>query len=167
MAQAYPSRMPTETGSRVWTASALAGLVAGIAMGLVMQFVMNAMPLIGALVGQPTVVGGWVLHLVISVVFALTFAAIITRTSLSRYGRTTLGTVGLGLAYGAVLTVVAGWFALPIWANAVGAGPLPVPLVVPMGVVTHLLYGLVLGGVYAYARGTTESEPTEETNAPA
>jgi hypothetical protein len=155
------------TPTRLWGGAVAGGLVAGVGMGLIMHFVMNAMPLIGALVGQPTVLGGWILHLVISVVFALGFAAIVARTSFREYGL--LGLIGLGAAYGIVLEIVAAGFVLPLWANAVGAGPLPVPFLVPMGFLTHVLYGVLLGAVFGYAvtRDRTESMTEERVERPA
>lgn len=148
------------TPTRLWSGAVTAGLVAGVGMGLVMHFVMGAMPLIGALVGQPTVLAGWIVHLVISVVFALTFAAIVARTSFREYGL--LGLIGLGAVYGIVLEIVAAGFILPLWANAVGAGPLPVPFLVPMGFLTHILYGVLLGAVFGIVVTREPSGPVTE-----
>jgi uncharacterized membrane protein YagU involved in acid resistance len=117
-------------------------------MGLVLQFVMGAMPLVGALYGQPTVLAGWVAHLFYSVVFAVLFAAVVAGTSLREYGL--LGMVGLGLVYGVPLGLVAAGVVLPVWANAIGAGPLPVPFIIPMGFLTHIVYGVLLGAVFGY-----------------
>ncbi|WP_254272490.1 hypothetical protein [Haloarcula marina] len=152
---------PTMSSTRTWSSAVAGGLVAGIGMGLIMHFVMNAMPLVGGLYGQPTVAMGWIAHLVHSVVFALVFAAIVTRTSLREYGL--LGMIGLGAAYGIVLELVAAGVVLPIWANAVGLGPLPVPFIVPIGFVTHLVYGILLGAVFGYvlSRDRSRSAMTE------
>lgn len=139
---------PTVSSTRLWSGAVAGGLVAGIGMGLIMHFVMNAMPLVGGLYGQPTVAMGWAAHLVHSVVFALAFVAVVTRTSLRSYGL--LGMIGLGAAYGVVLELVAAGVVLPIWANAVGLGPLPVPFIVPIGFLTHLVYGVLLGAVFGY-----------------
>jgi uncharacterized membrane protein YagU involved in acid resistance len=136
-------------------------------MGLIMHFVMGAMPLVGALYGQPTVLVGWIAHLFHSVVFALVFAAVVARTSLREYGL--LGMIGLGAVYGIVLEVVAAGFVLPIWANTVGAGPLPVPFLIPIGFVTHLVYGVLLGAVFGYVvtRDRTASMTDERVERPA
>ncbi|MFC6941696.1 hypothetical protein ACFQE8_17245 [Salinirubellus sp. GCM10025818] len=155
------------TPTRLWGSAIAGGLVAGVGMGLIMHFVMGAMPLIGALVGQPTVLAGWILHMLISVVFALTFAAIVARTSFREYGL--VGMIGLGAAYGIVLEIVAAGFVLPLWANAVGAGPLPVPFLVPMGFLTHIVFGVLLGAVFGYAvtRDRTASMAEKRTERPA
>lgn len=139
---------PSVTSTRTWIGAITGGLVAGIGMGLIMHFVMGAMPLIGGLYGQPTVAIGWAAHLVHSIVFALVFAAVVMRTSLREYGL--LGMIGLGAAYGIVLELAAAGVVLPIWANAVGLGPLPVPFIVPIGFVTHLVYGILLGAFIGY-----------------
>jgi hypothetical protein len=137
---------PAMTSTRMWSGAIAGGLVAGIGMGLIMHFVMNAMPLIGGLYGQPTIAMGWVVHLFHSVVFALLFAAVIAQTSLREYGL--LGMIGLGAVYGIVLELIAAGVILPMWANAVGLGPLPVPFIIPIGFVTHLVYGILLGAVF-------------------
>jgi hypothetical protein len=117
-------------------------------MGLLMHFLMGAMPLVGALYGQPTVAAGWLAHLAHSVVLAFVFAAAIDRTSFRDSGL--LGLVGLGAAYGVLLGVVTGGVVLPLWANAVGAAQLPVPSLGLPGMIAHVLYGVVLGGVVGF-----------------
>ena len=149
----------------MWSGAIAGGVIAGVGMGLIMQFVMNAMPLVGALYGQPTVVIGWLAHLFHSVVFALLFAIVVLRTSLREYGL--LRIVGLGALYGVLLELVAAGFVLPIWANAVGAATLPVPFLIPIGFVTHLVYGVLLGVVFGVVmtreRSTmAASEPSED-----
>jgi hypothetical protein len=121
-----------------------------------MHFVMGAMPLVGALYGQPPVLAGWVAHLFHSVVFALFFAAVVASTSLGEDGR--LGITGLEDAYGIVLEVVAAGFVLPIWANAVDAATLPVPFLVPMGFLTHLVFGVLLGAGFGFVVTRERSE---------
>ena len=144
------------TPTRLWGGAVAGGLAAGVGMGLIMHFVMSAMPRVGALVGQPTVLAGWIVHLIISVVFALIFAAVVARTTFHEYGL--LGLIGLGTAYGIVLDIVAAGFVLPLWANAVSAGPLPVP----MGFLTHIVYGVLLGAVFGYAVTRDRTAPMTE-----
>lgn len=149
--------------TRTWGGAAAGGLIAGVGMGLIMHFVMNAMPLIGALYGQPIVAVGWLAHMFHSVVFALIFGFIVVRTPLREYG--VFGVIGLGALYGIVLEFVAAGVVLPIWANAVGAAALPVPFLVPIGFVTHLVYGVLLGAVFGIAmtrersRSATQERP--------
>ena len=117
-------------------------------MGLIMHFVMNAMPLIGALYGQPTVMAGWIAHMFHSVAFALVFAVVVTRPGFDE--DSLIRITELGAIYGLVLEFVAAGVALPIWANAVGVGPLPIPFLIPIGFLTHLVYGILLGAVFGF-----------------
>lgn len=157
--QTYASHRADLSSSWTWTASVAGGLVAGFVMGLLMHFMMGAMPLVGALYGQPTVIAGWLAHLFHSVVFGLIFAAVIGSTSLREYGL--YGMIGLGAVYGIILEVIAAGFVLPLWANAVSAGGgLPVPFIVLPGFLTHILYGVVLGGVFWFVLTRGRSKPT-------
>src|SRR6056297_440375 len=149
---------------RTWGGGVVAGLVAGVGMGLVIQFGAGTMALVGALYGFPTVFAGWVAHLFHSVVFALVFVAVVSQPLLSDYTTTATELVGLGLGYGAALGVFTGGFLLPAGLNAVGARELPVPLLPIPGLVgeftfpvvlgvAHLVYGVLLGAVYATIAG--------------
>lgn len=139
-------------GSRVWIAAVLAGLVGGVGMGVVLQTTTNAMPLIGALYGQPTLVGGWLAHLFISVVFALAFAGAVTLTPLRDYAAGISTCAGLGLGYGGLLGIVTGGVVLPVALGLAGATTLPVARWPFPGfafgvffALSHLVYGLGLG----------------------
>jgi hypothetical protein len=162
-AQVSESGSGVESPNRAWLAGIGGGLVGGVGFGLVMHFVMGAMPVVGSLYGQPTVLAGWVAHLVHSVIFALIFVALITRTGLRRYAGTSTRTAGLGTAYGAVLGIVTGAFVLPIWVNAMSGAGMPVPLLSTPSFLGHLLFGLLLGAVYAVSRATGSTAPTTGT----
>jgi cytochrome bd-type quinol oxidase subunit 2 len=154
------------SGRRRWVAGAVSGLLAGVAMGLPMHYAMELMPTVGALYGQPTVAAGWVVHLFNAVAFGLAFVAVVTRTPLRTVATSATNLVGLGAAYGFVLWVVAASFVMPAWVNAVGAGSPPVPSLEAAGILTHLLFGLVLGGLVAVDGRRAEStrkEPTAES----
>jgi hypothetical protein len=144
--------------NRPWLAGIGGGLVGGVGMGLILHFVMGAMPVVASLYGQSSVAIGWVAHLFHSAVFGLVFVALITRTGLRTYARTTVWTAGLGTVYGAVLGVVTGALVLPVWLNAVSGAGLPVPFFATPAFVGHVLFGLLLGAVYAATRGTTPSD---------
>ena len=153
---------PRIGSTRTWSEAGLSGLVAGIGMGLIMHFVMGAMPLVGALYGQPTVFAGWLAHLFHSIAFAVVFAGIVARPRFREYGL--YGIIGLGALYGIVLELVAAGVVLPLWANAVGAAELPVPFIVPLGFVTHIVYGVLLGAVFGtmMVRDRTRAMPPAE-----
>lgn len=148
--------------ARRWGAGVAGGLAGGVAMGVVMHL-LGVMPLVGALYGSPTVLGGWLAHLLNSVLFGLVFVAVVTRPFVRDLAETAGGCVLLGVGYGALLEIVSGGIILPFAVNATGAAELPVPLLPLPGLVepvtlavamgaAHLVYGAVLGVVYAVVR---------------
>ena len=138
-----------ETGTVDWTTAILAGLGAGVVMGLMIQFVMGIMPVIGALYGAEGLVTGWVAHLVHSVVFALVFAAVVSQPPLAKYADSVGPAAGLGLVYGVILWLVAAAIVMPIWMGAVGLPSPGVPNVNPQSLVGHVVFGVLLGSLYA------------------
>ena len=140
---------PTEMSVPI--AGGIGGLLGGIAFGLLMQIMMPevitvAIPALFGLSGGLT---GWGIHLINSVVFGLVFGLAVSLRPLREFAdsRTTVGLVGLG--YGAVVWVVAAGLVMPIWLAAVGfQGAPPLPNLTVMGLVGHLVYGLVLGLSY-------------------
>ena len=147
-----------------WAAGAVSGLGAGIGMGVVFHAGANLMPFIGALYGWPTVVGGWVVHLVNSVFAGLLFAVVISRPILREQTTSTAETVAAGVVYAAAIGLVSTGFLLPVSMNPLGVQSFPEPLVPLPGMfgsflvivsvgVAHLVYGLLLGTVYAAVKG--------------
>ena len=127
---------------------AYGGLAGGLIFG-VMMGMMGMLPMIGSMVGQPTAAAGFAVHMANSVIIGVGFAIV-----LGRFVSGTPSGVGIGLAYGGV------WWIL---------GPLTLmPLLMGMGfgvnwnvtaaaamlssLVGHLMYGGVLGLVYAWLR---------------
>ncbi|AHG02474.1 membrane bound his kinase A [Halobacterium sp. DL1] len=137
-----------ETNWPEWARGVLAGVVAGIVFGAMLSVVMtpvieNAIPALYGLSGGTV---GWILHLSHSAVFGVVFAAIATAGGFEKLGRTTL----VGAAYGVVLWVVFAAVVMPVWLQAVGFGAAPaVPNLNPQSLVGHVVYGVVLGGLYA------------------
>ncbi len=141
-----------------WAATGIVGgVVAGIAMAMVaMIWTMLAgagfwrpMDLIASiLLGKSAITGGFqlipeflgmVIHLMLSAVFGLIFAAVAARTSWSSGA-----IIGAGLAYGLLLWIV----------NVVIIDTLFIPAGLSLAptllmVVVHLVYGLVLGLIAA------------------
>ncbi|MFC5279786.1 hypothetical protein ACFPM1_13610 [Halorubrum rubrum] len=145
---------------RAWRAGATAGLVAGVAMGLVLHGVLGLMPTIGALVGVETVAAGWAVHLLNSTAFGVLFAAVFDRPFFDDLRNDVGGCVALGVAHSAALGVLTGGLLLPASIALAGATSLPIPTLPLPGVtagfefgaiiaVAHLLYGVVLGRVFA------------------
>ncbi len=127
---------------------AYGGLAGGLVFGAMMGF-MGMLPMIGSMVGQPTAGAGFVVHMVNSVIIGAGFALV-----LGRFVSGTHSGVGLGLAYGG-----AWWFLGPLtlmplfmgmgfgvnWNTAAAVAMLP-------SLVGHLMFGGVLGRVYAWLR---------------
>ncbi|MBX0325997.1 histidine kinase [Halomicroarcula sp. F13] len=138
-----------------WQHGVEAGLIGGLVMGVLFSLLMppvieNAIP---ALVGLSGGVAGWVVHMSISAVFSVVFAAALTQPRLAAAAELLGGVVGLGLAYGVILWVVAAGVVMPLWLSAVGfPSPPPLPNLALMGLLTHLVFGLVLGASYHYLR---------------
>ena len=150
------SRIQTETETvvgrgtveRTWSSAILAGLAGGLVFGLLLQ-IAGAMPTIASLYGSESVTVGWVAHLFHSVVFALVFAAAVTRTEYRDAGVGRMSALGAG--YGALLWVVAAAIVVPIWLGALGIGA-PFPNFDLTSLVGHLVYGVALGAVFVLAR---------------
>jgi len=139
-----------------WGAGVVSGLVAGVGMGLVLLGT-DFFLIVGLLVGLPGQLGGWVVHLLVSVAFALLFVQIVSQPLLSDYTSPRGGLVGLGVGMGAFLGLVTGGIVLPVAVDVAGSGDLPVPLLPGLGGgvlfplrlgIAHLVYGLLLGAVY-------------------
>lgn len=125
----------------------IAAILAGVVMGLILQAYTGAIPVIGALYGVDIAVVGWITHLFHSVVFAIAFAAALTRPTIARRARSAASVTALGVGYGVVLWLFAAGVIMPIWLNAVGI-PAPLPNLSVVGLVGHVVWGATLAGVY-------------------
>lgn len=138
-----------------WQHGLEAGLIGGLVMGAMFTLLMppvieNAIP---ALVGLSGGAAGWVVHMSISGVFGVVFVAALTHPRLATVAESLGGVVGLGLAYGVLLWGVAAGVGMPLWLSAVGfPSPPPLPNLGLMGLLTHLVFGLILGASYHYLR---------------
>jgi hypothetical protein len=150
----------TEPAGRRWRAGAVGGLVAGVIMGVVLHGVLNLMPTIGALVGVETVLAGWAVHLFNSALFGALFVAVFDRAFFEELRTDVGGCLSLGVLHSALLGVITGGLLLPTAIALEGATSLPVPTLPVPGLtasfefgaviaVAHLVYGLVLGRVFA------------------
>lgn len=150
------------SAARRWGGGAVAGLAGGVVMGVILHLV-ELMPLIGAMFGSRTYLAGWIGHLLISVVFGLGFVWLVSLPFVRDFTDTFGGTVGIGIVYGAMLQIFSGGVVLPLIVGAIGSGDLPLPLLPIPGIVEvltlplavglgHLLYGTLLGVVYAFVQ---------------
>ncbi|WP_238398222.1 hypothetical protein [Halorussus salinus] len=138
-----------ETSERTWTGAALGGLAGGLVFGLLLQS-LGMMPVIGSLYGMESVAVGWVAHLFHSVVFALVFAAAVVRTDYRDAEPARVAALGAG--YGVVLWLVAAAVVMPLWMSAVGLAAPAIPNLDVNSLVGHVLYGALLGAVFAFVR---------------
>jgi len=156
--------------ARAVGAGAASGFVAGIAMGLVFQFGTELMPVLGAFAGRTSVLRGWIVNLVLSVLYGVVFAVLLAYPPIHSFMQSfDLTDHALaGLVYATMIAaftmgVLPFVFELP-WATPAAQAPFPsIPGaaadggaaagggLVPAAVfgVGHLVYGLLLGFLYA------------------
>ena len=153
MASETATKQRTSTGTDfAWKPGAIGGLVAGIVMGvmLTMQMTPVITKAIPAMYGLSGLAAGWIAHLLHSTVLGVVFAFLVGATGLTDRAEEYGGGIGLGIGYGVVLWVVLAAIVMPIWLSAVGfPGAPPLPNFNPMSLVGHVVYGAVLGAVFA------------------
>ena len=140
-------------------AGVIAGVVAGVVFGAMMQMMsaptpdggeMPMMAMIGAIVGSPTIAAGWLYHLFNSAVIGGLFGLLLGNR-VSGFG----SGLGWGAAYGFVWWILGGLILMPVllgmspFAPLMMAGMQPVAIGSLMG---HLIFGLILGGLYVAIR---------------
>lgn len=137
-----------------WRAGALGGVVGGAVMGAVIvamnvATVAVAIPSLYTLAPPPNVSVGMVVHVFHGGVLGVVFAGIANSMDVG----STRGLLGLGLGWGVVTWFLLAGLLMPAWLASVGspASP-PLPNFAPPSLLWHLVYGLVLGGVFAVAR---------------
>ena len=144
----------TERGMDVSTGSWQAGVLGGIAGALVMGALVVAMnrptlavaiPSLYGLAPPPSVGTGMVVHVSHGAVLGVVFAALVGLAGADSTGKR----LGLGAAWGVLTWVGLAALLMPVWLSTVGspASP-PFPNFAPPSLLWHLVYGLVLGGVY-------------------
>lgn len=160
----------------VWGGGLTGGLIAGIAMGVVLHFGGNQIELLGGLATEPsTAIGvGWTIHLMISIAFGLLFAAVASRQSVQTLVDDFSDYLIIGLVFGAVVGLFAGGVLFPLAMERAGVATLPLPFLPAPGPAAelfgallfgfgHLVYGLLLGGVFAMINGVTPTGVRERT----
>ena len=148
-----------------WSSVVAASLAAGVAMGVPMQFVMGIMPTVGALYGFESVAVGWLGHLFHSAVFGIVFAGIVSVGPLKRYVAEFPTSVGVGAGYGVALWVFGGVIAMPLWLEAAGMASPGVPNFNAMSLAGHVVYGVLLGGLFPAVHAFSEDVYVEPDGA--
>lgn len=142
---------------------AAAGFVAGIAMGVIFQFGTDLLPVLGAFTGEASVLRGWLVHLVVSVLYGIVFMAVVeyppVRSFAASFGAREY--VLVGITYAVTMAAVTigilpfvfevPWAAAPFQAPGTGAAGAGIDGLVPAALfgLAHIVYGTVLGAVYA------------------
>ena len=130
---------------------AVAAACAAVVMGIPLTTLQGSIPVIGVLYGSPSPVVGWTVHMFHSLVFGLGFVALLAGSRLVRYRSRVLPAAGLGTAYGVAVWLVAAGLVMPIWLRVLGVRT-PVPNLTAAGLIGHALWGLTLGGGFAFGR---------------
>jgi hypothetical protein len=145
----------TETTDDSWQAGVVGGVVGALAMGALV-LAMNeptlavAIPSLYMLAPPPSVGIGLFVHVSHGAVLGVVFAAVVGAVDVEDTART----VGVGAAWGVAAWVVLAALLMPLWLSAVGspADP-PFPNFAPPSLLWHVVYGVVLGGVYTAIDG--------------
>jgi hypothetical protein len=135
---------------------AAAGIAGGVVFGIMMGM-MGMLTLIGQMVGFPNPLAGFAVHLMISAVIGGIFAAVVG----DRLTGTPAG-LGYGAAYGAVWWFIGPLTLMPLlmgmglganWNGTAVVGMLP-------SLMGHVIYGLILGAVYAWLTRRSGAVPS-------
>jgi uncharacterized membrane protein len=127
------------------------GALFGLTTGLLLS-VDGTMPEIGASIGVPTLLGGWVLHLTLSFVTCIAFAAALSTSRLSGYAGRLRTLLPMGLAFGLVAWVVLDMFLLAYVGVAVDAPGAVFPNFALEFAVINLVFGAVTALFYYATR---------------
>lgn len=119
------------------------GLAGGIIFGILMQM-MGVLPMVAMLVGSESVAVGWLVHLAISAfigaTYALLFAGLATNVATA---------AGIGAGYGFVWWVLGALLLMPA---KLGMPLFGLNTMAWQSLMGHLIYGIILGAVYALVR---------------
>ncbi|MEW2382611.1 hypothetical protein AB0873_11075 [Micromonospora sp. NPDC047707] len=118
------------------------GLAGGIVFGILMQ-TWGMMPMVAMLVDSESITVGWLVHLANSALFGAIFAALF-----GRWAATPATSAGLGLLYGALWWVLGALLIMPAWLG-MNEMIFQVNADAWRSLLGHLIYGLLLGVVYA------------------
>ncbi|MGH3737800.1 MAG: hypothetical protein ACRDT6_19640 [Micromonosporaceae bacterium] len=124
-------------------AGVVGGLAGGIVFGILMQM-MGMIPMVAMLVGSEAVAVGWLVHLFNSALFGAIYALLF-----GTWADKLAQGAGIGMAYGVVWWVLGALLIMPAW---LGMPVFMFNTTAWQSLMGHLLYGLLLGVVYALVR---------------
>lgn len=142
-------------GTLAWKGGAVAGFAAAIVMGVAISIVeLDTLQLaIAGLYGfEGSLAAGWIAHLAHGTLFGLIFAGILSDPGLHRIDDWAWKSAVAGVVYGLVLAVLGAGIIMPMWQGVVGLPtPEAIPNVTTPTVLWHVVYGVVLGGLFPFA----------------
>lgn len=130
-----------------WLTGIASGLTGGVIMGIAAMMMLPEVMIeyIPGLVALEGLVAGWIVHLGVAATFGVGYAALATETGFVDHSSSVGWDIGLGLAYGALLWLVAMSLVMPLWLGILGETMLPFPWFDPVTLMGHLVYGMVVG----------------------
>ncbi len=151
-------------GTKKILAGAVSGVVGGLVFGLMMAK-MGTLPMIGRMVGSPTIAAGWLVHLTISASIGASFSVLLGWLVSGRISSLVFGTM-----YGSAWWLLGPLTLMPLfmgmglgvnWNLAAAQNMLP-------SLMGHMMFGLVMGLTYhpvlrrfAISRSTAAREEQE------
>lgn len=150
-----PAKTPAAfEGAWAWKGGAVAGFVAAIVMGAAITVTgLDTLRLaIAGMYGfEGSLAAGWVAHLAHGTLFGLIFAGVLSDPGLYRLDDWAWKSAVAGVVYGLVLAVLGAGIIMPMWQGVVGMPtPASIPYVTTPTVLWHVVYGVVLGGLFPY-----------------
>lgn len=124
-----------------------AAVLAGVPYGIVAEQLGGSVAAIGVFYGVENAVVGWLTHEFHSAVFAFVFAGFVSFVP-SRYRNRVGPHVALGIGWAFVLWLAAAGIVAPVWLRLLGI-PAPIPNLSSVLLVSHLAWGITLGGLTA------------------
>jgi hypothetical protein len=122
------------------SAGVIGGLVGGVAFGILMQLA-GMIPMVAMLVGSEAVAVGWLVHLAIAAFIGASFAVL-----LGRYATNVGASTAVGAGYGVVWWVLGALILMPA---RLGMDLFMFNTMAWQSLMGHVIYGLLLGAVYA------------------
>jgi len=125
-----------------------ASILAGVAYGITSEELGGSIAGIGVFYGTVDPLVGWLTHEFHSIVFGFVFVSLRSLAP-ARYRSTLWPSIGLGVAWGLVLWIGASGIVAPLWLRLLGT-EVPVPNLVGLHLLTHLVWGVTLGALTAW-----------------
>ncbi|WP_267641421.1 DUF6789 family protein [Haloarchaeobius amylolyticus] len=162
-----PTDVETTNKLKAWQGGVVGGLVGGAVFGILLTLqapgvIENGIP---ALLGLSGGLAGWTIHMSISAVLGVAFAAL--HEQLPQVGADVQKNIAAGIVFGIVLWAILAVTVMPFWLQAVGfAGAPAFPNISTTSLVGHLAFGGVLGAVYPLVTFTTGAVEAETGTQP-